>query len=85
MKEAIVNLLKPFAEACHRLAMAIPLDVAAAIYVLVLAMLACWVLTLKREKPSPAGGSHIRDFLRDLKFWAVLILLIQATIYVILR
>ena len=85
MKEMIVNLLKPFANACYSVVSAIPLSAVAAIYVLVLVILAVWVLTLKPEKAAGADEPQKCPFLSDLRLWAVLILLVQAIIYVLLR
>ena len=85
MKEAITDLLKPFADACYALVSAIPLDAAAAIYILVLVILAAWVLTLKGERLQKQDAAGTCMFLRDLRLWAVLIMLMQIVIYVILR
>ncbi len=83
MRETIINLLKPFANVCYKLVSAVPLDAVAFIYVLVLAILALWVLTLRREKPAQAAAGA--GLLHDLRLWALLIISIQAIIYVLLR
>ncbi len=83
MKEFIASLLKPFANLCFRLANSVSPTVAIVIYIVLLAALALWVLTLKKERPQPAAGKI--TILKDLRLWAVLILLIQIAIYIILR
>jgi hypothetical protein len=85
MKNTIIALLKPVAEWCHDAVSGIPLWVAAGIYVLVLAVLAAWVLTLKRERAGEKGYSCPSVIFHDLRLWAVLVLFVQAIIYVILR
>ena len=84
MKEVIISLLKPFAQLCYEFATAVSVQAALVIYILVLAALAVWVLTLKKEKPGRDNHGKIL-FLRDLRFWAVLILLVQVVIYIIFK
>jgi hypothetical protein len=84
MKEIIISLLKPFAQLCYKFATAVSVQTALVIYILVLAVLAVWVLSLKKEKSGEADDGKIL-FLHDLRFWAVLILLLQAVIYIIFR
>ena len=84
MKEQLISFLKPFAEGCFSLVREIPLGVAALMYVALLACIAVWVLTLKKEKPAPAvHGSGL--LFHDLRFWAICILVVQAAIYIVLR
>jgi len=86
MKEMIISLLRPFAQVCNRFVNAISTDVAAVIYILVMAAVAVWVLTLKQEKPqkvNSAGKGLL--VIKDLRYWAVLILLLQIIIYVVFR
>lgn len=85
MREMITRLLEPFADACYALVSLIPLEAVGVIYILVLVILAVWVLTLKQEKVTGAGEPRRCVFLSDLRLWAVLILFIQAIIYVLLR
>jgi len=84
MKEIIISLLKPFANLCYKFATAVSVQTALVIYILVLAALVVWVLSLKKEKPGRTEHGKIL-FLRDLRLWAVLILLLQAVIYIIFR
>ena len=81
MKEIIIDLLKPFAELCYKFVAAVPVRAALVIYILVLAALAVWVLTLKQE----TAGRNKLLFLHDLRLWAVLILFLQIVIYVVFR
>jgi hypothetical protein len=85
MKEIIISLLKPFADLCFRCVNLVSTDVAVFLYIFVLAAIAVWVLTLKQEKPERGqrGGKFL--FVHDLRVWAVLILLVQAAIYIIFR
>jgi len=86
MKEMIILLLRPFAQVCNRLVNAVSTDAAAVIYILVIAAVAVWVLTLKQEKPkkvNSAGKGLL--VIKDLRYWAVLILLLQIIIYVVFR
>jgi len=85
MKEMIISLLRPFAQVCNRLVNAVSTDAAAVIYILVMAAVAVWVLTLKQEKPQKANGFGKGLLLKDLRYWAVLILLLQIIIYVVFR
>jgi len=84
MKEFIISLLKPFAQLCYKFATAVSVQTALVIYILVLVALTVWVLSLKKEKPGKADHGKIL-FLHDLRFWAVLILSLQAVIYIIFR
>jgi hypothetical protein len=82
MKEIIISLLKPFADLCFRCVNVVSTDVALFLYILVLAAMAVWVVTLKQEKPERGGRALL---VHDLRVWAVLILFVQAVIYVIFR
>lgn len=85
MKEIIISLLKPFADLCFRCVNLVSADVAVFLYILVLAAIAVWVLTLKVEKPERCGAAGKFVFVHDLRVWAILILFVQAVIYVIFR
>ena len=86
MKEMIISLLRPFAQVCNRLVNAVSTDAAAVIYILVMAAVTAWVLTLKQEKPQKVNSAREALFIvRDLRYWAVLILLLQIIIYVVFR
>ena len=85
MKQIITDLLKPFAQLCYRFAAAVPVRTALVIYILVLAALAIWVLTLKRENPRKAADCDRLFFFHDLRLWAVLILFLQMVIYIVFR
>jgi hypothetical protein len=85
MKEIIISLLKPFADFCYRCVNLVSTDVALFLYILVLAAVAGWVLTLKQEKPQRTQKPRKPLFVHDLRVWAILILLVQAVIYIIFR
>jgi hypothetical protein len=59
--------------------------VALVIYLLVLGALAVWVMTLKAERPSPDEDARGPVFLRDLRVWALTILVLQMVIYLMFR
>ena len=85
MKKTIITILKPFADWCFELVNTIPPAVALIIYVAVLMVVALWVLTLKVEKPGTDQKRFLPLFLHDLRLWAILILIIQAVIYIVFR
>jgi hypothetical protein len=84
MKEAIVSVLKPVAELCFKIVNKVSTDSALIIYVLLMALLALWVMTLKQEGVREDGGGRYR-FWQDLRTGAVVILLLQIIIYLIFR
>ena len=85
MKEQLALWLKPFAEGCFKVANMISPTGALAIYLLVLAALACWVISLQQERPGPREGSGAWVIFSDLRMWAVAILTLQMFIYIIFR
>ncbi len=85
MKEWIIDLLKPIAETCFEAAKAVSPGVAVIVYVLVLLALAAWVLTLKQEATAARDRSGRWKIGRDLRTWAVAILIVQAVIYIVFR
>ena len=89
MKEILVACLRPFADLCTRLFQTIPLYVAQMILILVMMGLTIWVITLKEENPKTfpeAVGKKIRfALLRDLRFWAVLLLTLQCVLIIVFK
>jgi len=85
MKEIIISLLKPFADVCFRCVNSISPDIAVFLYIFVLVAVAAWVLTLKQEKPKRNQKPGKFLFVHDLRVWAILILFVQAVIYIIFR
>ena len=83
MKEWIIDLLEPLARVCFDAAKSVRPGVAVAVYVLVLLVLALWVLTLKQEADGARDRSGRWRMARDLRTWAVAILVVQAVIYVV--
>ncbi len=82
MKEAIVSVLKPVAELCFKMVNKVSTDSALIIYVLLMALLALWVLTLKQEGVREDGQGRY-SFRQDLRTGAVIVLVLQIIIYVI--
>jgi hypothetical protein len=85
MKTTIITIFKPFADLCFELVNTIPPAVAFIIYVAVLMVIALWVLTLKVEKPGTDQKFILPLLMHDLRLWAILILIIQAVIYIVFR
>lgn len=83
MKEIIISLLKPFADFCFRCVNLVSTDVALFLYISVLVAIAVWVLTLRQEKPQRNQRPGKFLFVHDLRVWAILILFVQAVIYII--
>lgn len=84
MKETLISVLKPFAQGCFNLVNKVSTQSAVLIYVLVLAAVALWVLTLKQERPKKSdwpGGEAL--VLHDLRFWAVVIVVLQIIVYIV--
>jgi hypothetical protein len=84
MKEVIVSVLKPVAKFCFELVNKVTPDMALIIYVVLMALLALWVITLKQEGVREDGGGRYK-FWQDLRTGAVVILLLQIIIYLIFR
>ena len=84
MKEVIVSVLKPVAKFCFELVNKVTPDMALIIYVVLMALLALWVMTLKQEGVREDGGGRYR-FWQDLRTGAVVILVLQIIIYLIFR
>ncbi len=82
MKEAIVSVLKPVAELCFKMVNKVSTDSALIIYILLIALLALWVLTLKQEGVREDGQGRY-SFWQDLRTGAVVVLVLQIIIYVI--
>lgn len=86
IREGLISLLKPFAVMCFKLVDAVSSGQATLIYILVLVAVVVWVLTLKQEKPSRSDWpGKVPIVLHDMRFWAVLILVLQIAVYVIFR
>lgn len=83
MKEALVNLLKPLAEVLHDGVRAMPLWAAKLLFLGLLLILMIWVWTLKSEAPS-SSRSMVDRLRKDLRLWAIGILLFQVIIYAVL-
>ena len=72
-------------EAIRELLLQIPLGAARAIFLLFLAVLLVWVLTLPRAQTTPTGTEAGKVKLSEnLKFWAAAALTIQIVIYAVM-
>jgi len=85
LRNALISLFKPFAEFCFNLVKPISSDQAILIYIIVLAIVALWVSTLKQEKQKKEDWPGKVLFFHDLRLWAVLILVLQIGFYVVFR
>ena len=84
MKERLISLIKPFADACYHLVNAVSPGWALILFVALLLLLALWVIGLKQEKRREDGTGNY-SWWEDLRTSAVAIILVQALIYVVLR
>jgi hypothetical protein len=77
--------LHQIGEAIRELLLKIPLSAARGLFLLFLAGLLVWVLTLPRSETSPAGSEPGKVRLSEkLKFWAAVSLVLQILIYLLL-
>jgi hypothetical protein len=74
--------LHQLGEALRGLLLQVPLGAARGLFVLTLAVLLAWVLSLPRSQVTPPGGPGRAG--ENLKLWAALALLIQVAIYLLL-
>ncbi len=84
VREALIGVLKPAAKWFYELTARVPLWAVLLLFVVTLLTLAGWVISLKSEKPEPAQRPDGGRIFSDLRFWAVLILLVQTAIYIVL-
>ncbi len=92
MKAIVIDHLKSFADVCIRVLQIIPLYVVQIVLILVMMGLAIWVIMLKEETPrsSPEYSNQKRGSIGstlflDLRFWAVLLLIIQCVLIVVFK
>jgi hypothetical protein len=74
--------LHQFGESVRQLLLQVPLGVARALFLLLIAGLLCWVLTLPRAQTTPAKAEARLS--ENLKLWAALSLIVQLLIYAVL-
>ena len=84
MKQAIISVLKPVAELCFELVNKVSPDMALIIYILLMAALTLWVMTLKQEGIRQGSKGRYR-FWQDLRTGAVFIMILQMIIYLVFR
>ncbi len=84
VREALIGALKPVAKWFYEFTARVPLWAVLLLFVVTLLTLAGWVISLKSEKPDPAQRPVGGRIFSDLRFWAVLILLVQTAIYIVL-
>lgn len=71
--------LHQLGESIRQLLLQVPLGVARALFILLIAALLVWVLTLPKAQTMPPNREP--RLTENLKFWAALSLLIQMVIY----
>ena len=77
--------LHQIGEAIRQALLSIPLGAARAIFLLFLAGLLVWVLTLPRAQTTPPGTEAGKVRLSEnLKFWAAVSLVVQLVIYAVM-
>ena len=79
MKDAIVNLLSPFGDFMFRTTAAIPIWAVRALVFAVLAALAFWVWRMRPQTPDDDD----RAGKMDLRWFAMIVLALQAILYLI--
>ena len=82
MKELLGGLLLPFADMMFSLTNAIPLGVVRVFVFAIIAALAIWVLRMPVQLPE-SEDQHGFHPLKDLRFFAIGILVLQALFYVV--
>jgi hypothetical protein len=75
--------LHQIGEAIREMLLSIPLGAARGLFLLFLAGLLVWVLTLPRAQTTPPGTDKVR-LSEHLKFWAAVSLVVQLLIYSLL-
>ncbi|MBN2803250.1 MAG: hypothetical protein JXR91_09160 [Deltaproteobacteria bacterium] len=83
MENFVTKILKPVAQNLYNLVCGVPPETAKYIFVAVIMLLGIWILTLKNESEDPETGKKYPIY-KDLRTWAVLILLLQSAGYLIL-
>lgn len=79
MKDAIVSLLRPFANFMYNVTASIPMG---AVRVLVFAVLAALALWVWRMRPQTPDGED-RAGKMDLRWFAMFVLALQALLYIV--
>ena len=82
MKQLIADVLTPFALFMYNLVMAIPLGAVRVLVFGILAVLAVWVIRMQPQLPEN-GDEKQYSIVRDLRLFALMILVLQAVLYVI--
>lgn len=82
MKDIIGGLLAPFAETMFDLVKAIPLGVVRALVFGILIALTLWVIRMAPQMPK-TGEEKSYSIFRDLRFFAIGILFLQAILYIL--
>jgi len=89
MKEALAELLKPVAGHLADFFSVIPLWGVQVIFVLMMAGLGAWIVSLRHEgrQKSPRHGGEDPGFalVHDLRFWAVMLLGMQCVLVLVFR
>ena len=81
MKEWIARLLLPFADSMYNFIGSVPLGLVRAPFLGVFAALAFWVINMSPQLPETDRDK--RSLLKDLRLFAVAILVLQSLLYII--
>ena len=82
MKTLLAGLLTPVSELLFKLVMAVPMGVVRAFVFGIIAALVLWILRMSPQVPKAAGDKPY-SLLSDLRVFALVILLIQAALYIL--
>ena len=82
MKEYLASFINPIGDFLLEIFLQIPMGVVFLIFMGLFALLAIWVISLPKQIPETAGRKGIK-FLQDLRIAAIVILSLQALLYVL--
>jgi len=78
MKNWIMTLFEPVGTFCYDLIIDIPLDIVRGIYIAIFVLIALWLFRLPVQTDSAS-----KKLIRDLRWFALGILVLQSIIYVV--
>ena len=81
MKEWIAGIILPFSDVVYNLVKALPMGYVRALVFGILAALAIWVISMPPQLPEE--GSEKYSLLKDLRLFAIAVLVLQALLYII--
>jgi hypothetical protein len=83
MKTFLIDLLKPFAEWCYALVVAVPLPAVRIFFLGMLAALILWMLTLPVQRDKDKDGKN-KAWYTDLRVMGIGLILLQSLFYIFL-